>query len=211
MKLKLTDYVVSGAKRLFRSEAKEYEKTAILIRHRAWRAATRCAALGESKEGKFESSLKEFLAFFCVIAVNEIALRTRRRSDPDLKKTLADLIRAICEGNEPSGRLVEQQASIRRILNNKKPGFEHWFYGYWNADLEGMRITQADLKDLEQKRVPGPTGEYRADAGLILLVRVSRLENADSSIPSAAIIQQHDDAIREEVAVFVKGLIEVLH
>lgn len=210
MKLKLADYVISGAKHLLHSEAKQIERVAALIRHRTGRASERCAKIGRDTEVRFHKSLKEFLAFFCVIAVNEMAIRSRRQSDAQLKAIYEKLIKAICDGHESDKALLEQQLTIRGILTPERSGFDHWFYGYWNADLEGMRITKEDLRELEERRIEGPTGNYCADASLILLVRISRLENGAASLPSDVVILEYDRMIREEVSAFVKRLKEIL-
>lgn len=210
MKLKLAYYVMSRAKHLFHPAAKEYDQVGLLIRHRALRASMRCAKLGRNTDVQFHKSLKEFLAFFCAIAVNEIALRSDRQSDEELKSIYEKVRQGICEGHEPDPSLVQHQLTVQRVMTYKKSGFDHWFYGYWNADVEGMRITPQDLAVLEEKGISPPPGNPCERAGLILLIRLARLENADFSIPVPLRLRSYDGAIREEVASFVRALNRLL-
>jgi hypothetical protein len=210
MKLKLADYVISRTKHLLRPDDKEYERIGTSIRRSAVRAATRCAKIGRNNDVQFNKSLKEFLAFFSVIAVNELGIKLGRRSDEELRNVYEKLIRAICEGPEPDPSLRDRQLTISGLITYKRSGFDHWFYGYWNADLEGMRVTPEDLKELESRQIPGPSGDYCGDASFILLVRVSRLGTAQSSIPPASVILTYDAAIKEEVDVFVRELKRII-
>ena len=210
MKLKLAQNVMSRAKRLFHFEARAFERAGTLVRHGSLRAAIRCSKLGTNTDVQFHKSLKEFVAFFCVIVVNEIAIQFGRESEEELKVVYDKLMKSVCEGNEPDRTLLEHQLNVARLITYKKSGFDHWFYGYWNADLEGMRITPADLKELELRQIPGPSGSHCADAGLILLIRVARLETNDQSIPDVTQIVTYDTVIQEEVAGFVRALKEIL-
>lgn len=210
MKLKLAYYVMSRAKHLFHPEAKEYDRAGALIRHRAQQAAERCAKIGRNTDIQLLKSLKEFLAFFCVIALNELALKSHQQFDEELKASYAKLIKAVCEGAEPNASLIPHQLAVSRVITYKKSGFDHWFFGYWNADFQGMRVTPQDLTDLEGKGIQLPTGNASAEAGLILLVRVAKLESPTGSLPSVASIRSYDRAIREEVTEFVRALKEIL-
>lgn len=210
MKLRLAQYVLSQAKHLLRSEVKAFDQVGALIRRRAVRAAERCSRLGRNNDIQLHKSLKEFLAFFCVVAVNELGIRLGTRSDEELKNVYGKLVKSVCEGTEPDEGLLPHRVTVNGLITYKKSGFDHWFYGYWNADLEGMRITKDDLKQIEQRQIQGPTGDYCGDASFILLVRVARLENTQSAIPSAPVMIQYDTAIRDEVDAFVRELKQIL-
>jgi hypothetical protein len=206
MKLKLADYVISRARTLWRPDDKDYAPIGALVRQCAVRASGRCARLGRNNDVQFNKSLKEFLAFFCVISVNELGIKLGRRSDEELRAVYEKLIRSICEGPETDPDLRVRQLTINGLMTYKRSGFDHWFYGYWNADLDGMRITPDDLKELESRQIPGPTGDYCGDASFILLVRIARLGSPQPSIPPAPVLLSYDAAIKEEVDVFVREL-----
>jgi hypothetical protein len=210
MKLKLTDYVISRAKHLLRFNTQDYERTGALIRRSAVQAAEKCARIGRNNDVQFNKSLKEFLAFFCVVTVNELGLRLGRKSDEELRTIYEALLKAICDGPETEKSLLDHQVTIRALITYKRSGFDHWFYGYWNADLEGMRISKDDLQELESKQIQGPTGDYCRDASFILLVRISRLGNAQASIPSPTVMLAYDNVIRDQVDVFLRNLQQVL-
>ncbi len=210
MKLKLAKRVLSRAKHLLRFQAQDLEAVGSLIRHSSVRAAMRCAKLGRNTDLQFHKSLKEFLAFFCVIAVNELALKGPCETEEDLLGLYQKILEATCQGKESNPEQLDQQLVISRVISYKKSGFDHWFYGYWNADFDGMRISKQDLEQLGNRHVPGPSGSYSADAGLILLLRVARLENAQNTIPAAAVLRDYDSAIRMEVSTFVRKLKETL-
>ncbi len=210
MKLKLAYYVMSRAKHFLQPQEKEFDRAGILIRHRALHAATRCATMGRNTDIQLHKSLKEFLAFFCVITLNEIAIKSNQQSDVDLKQTYAKLIKAVSEGPEPDPNRLSHQLVVSRITTYKKSGFDHWFFGYWNADFQGMQITDGDLGELKQKRIQLPSGSASADAGLILLVRLARLHTRNSTLPETSTIRLYDQAIREEVTEFVRALKDVL-
>ncbi|MFO1497032.1 MAG: hypothetical protein U1G07_01320 [Verrucomicrobiota bacterium] len=210
MKLKLAQNVMSRAKRLFHLDGKVYEKAGVLIRHAALRAAIRSSKTGSNTDVQCHKSLKEFLAFFSVIVVNEMAMNSGRQSEEELKGVYQQVVKATCEAAEPDPTLLDHQLTVNRLITYKKSGFDHWFYGYWNADFEGMRITDAELAELTEKGIPGPSGNACADAGLILLIRVARLEDVQLKIPSPEQIWKYDAVIQEEVTGFVRSLKEIL-
>ena len=139
-----------------------------------------------------------------------MALRFSQQSEPQLKQIYERLTQSVREANLPRKITPEQQSAVRQTLNSQNPSFDHWFYGYWNADLEGMRVTDADLKDLQEKQIERPTGNYRADASLILLVRIAKSESDQDSIPAATALAEYDRTIRNEVSAFVKDLSPIL-
>lgn len=92
MKLKLGQGVMSRTKRFFQPEAREFDRAGALIRRGSLRAATRCSRLGSNTDAQFQASLKEFLAFFCVIMVNELAMKSGRQSEDELKAIYRKLV-----------------------------------------------------------------------------------------------------------------------
>lgn len=205
MKLKLGHFL-SRAQRLLRSEARAYEQAGALIRRRAWQAAERCARLGRNNDVQRNKSLKEFLAFFAVVTVNELGIKLGTRSNEELREVYHRLVAAIAEGPDPDPALAKHRVTINGLIRYKKSGFDHWFYGYWNADLEGMRISLRDLKRLEEESIDGPTGDYGGDASLILLVRLARLENAQGVLPARPAVLAYEAIIRDESDAFLREL-----
>jgi hypothetical protein len=210
MKLKLPDSLLAQAKRLLHLQPNQLDRIGLLIRHHACEAAEHCAFLSRKTDLRYHKALKEFLAFFSAVAVNEIALREGSRGQSALESIYASLKRAICEAAETNPALLAHQLTVRRLLSAKRSGFDHWFYGYWNADFEGMQVSALERESLETSGVGGPTGEGSTDARLILVVRLARLAPAPTDQPFGPILKEFDESAREELRRFSEGLKRVL-
>ncbi|MHC1765489.1 MAG: hypothetical protein AB9869_14505 [Verrucomicrobiia bacterium] len=210
MKLQLAQRVVSRAMSLLHTGVGEYDRMGALVRRRSLSAARECSNIGSDTDLQFEQSLKEFLAFFSVIAVNELAIRSGERSEDELRRVYERLASSICESRERDKSFLQDQATVRRLIREKHAAaFDHWFYGYWNADFVGMRVTEHDLAALGETRGPEPAGSYCTDAALILLARVARLETLELTIPPPSRLLYYDRAIQRHVASFVASLNDV--
>jgi hypothetical protein len=203
MKRKLADYVVSKARHLFDREVKFYDNAGVLIRQRAMAAARTVARLGRNTDVEFHKALKEFLAFFCVLAVNEIAIKPGPQGNRELPSIYKAVLTAVCEGAEPDPARRADQLTINRLITYKKSGFDHWFYGYWNADFGGMRVSTRLLEELAQCEIAVPSGDTSRDAMLILLVRLGQQDRRRAGLPPAHMLKQYQTAIQQEITRFL--------
>jgi hypothetical protein len=206
MKFKLARRVMSRAMGLLHPAARDSDHIAALVRQRSFAAARECSKLGSDTDPHLQSLLKEFLAFFSVLAVNEIAIRSGERSGDALERIYKRLVTSVSEAYESSSIPLRDEATVRRLINENNAAFDHWFYGYWNADFAGMRVTPRDLAQLGEIKRCEPAKSYGTDAALILLARVAKLESADESIPDPSRVQAYDRVIQQHVASFGASL-----
>ncbi|MSU22082.1 MAG: hypothetical protein EXS30_11890 [Pedosphaera sp.] len=84
------------------------------------------------------------------------------------------------------------------------------FQGYWNGDFEQMRITETNIIELYAKGISAPNASPKQNAYYILIVRLSRKETHDLSVPPALVFIQLEDVIREEIPRFTSEIRRIL-
>lgn len=192
-----------------------YARVAAVIRFASIVTANKLTDLGQKNETQFMGSLKEFLAFFCTVACNEICIRTDSENK-DLVPSCYSSLRDAFFGEQPNSDLEplrvpeEMKLLVAAMVNAPESNFHSYFWSYWNGDLHSLRVSPADIEEVEKRGVEKPSHGETGAAAYALLVRTCRYENPHSIIPPTIVFLAYDKIIREEVNNFLGVLRAVL-
>lgn len=194
---------------LFAPKASLDDRVAALIRDQSILTAARCCQLSQgNNKTQFLASMREFMAFYATIAVNEISIRNSTTATKESPGTIFQrLFKAIC-----AGKLVKSDWKLIQtaILCDVKSKFDSFFYAYWNADLVALRITPKDLVNLESKGTMSPPDDEPGRAFFAVLVRTCRLDNEEGLIPPTILVALFDQVIRQEASDYLQKLKKIL-
>jgi hypothetical protein len=193
-----------------------YPRVAAVIRHASFTAADRLTQLGQKNFAQASGSLKEFLAFYCTVACNEICTKT---SSTQVSECYLAIRHAVCDAFDGEPRTADLQdlrlpdeakLLVIAIVDEPESKFDSYFWAYWNGNLGSLRVSEADIEEFTKNGINRPSEGPMAAAAYALLVRNCRYENSTLKNPPAIVCVGTHKIITEEVANFLQVLRRLL-
>lgn len=191
-----------------------YSKVAALIRFTSGVCTIQFPDSEQFTLSQLSRCVKEFLAFFCTIACNEIC------KDKPEREAVAQAYAALREAfNGPQNEDLKAlkvgenvRLAVAEMVNGPEARFNSYFWSYWNGDLSSLRISPADIEELSKRGCEPPRHGHAAAAAYALLIRVSKhaVNSPANVLPPTIVIAVCDDVIGKEVAKYVERLKAIL-
>lgn len=148
------------------------------------------------------SRLLEFLAYFSAVAMRTILSTTGEPFSPQAWENCFQ--RLVNEGFRqfPNLKGLNKEVwgfclLIADMVKHPVWQFRDRVLAYWNRDLEAMRITQADLADLQSKGFDYRTFPASSLDLFALFTRISRFDSTEPVIPPALSLIAYDKIIAD--------------
>jgi tetratricopeptide (TPR) repeat protein len=192
-----------------------YPQIAALISIAVCYAAEKCADMGKRDRTQYCAAQMEFLAFYCTVACNEVAVKTNGVGFD----AVLDVYKKVCSefySAEHVGKTYESAAmEMQGIVWKPDTKHESYFKAYWNGSFRALMISDEVLKTFAEygysASPPEDSSAHTLNAFLALVIRNCQIgANDDQSLPPALVCAMYHQFILEEVKKFVERLRSIL-
>jgi tetratricopeptide (TPR) repeat protein len=198
-----------------------YPQIAALISIAVCYAAEKCADMGNRDKTQYCAAQMEFLAFYCTVACNEVAVKINSLGF----SAVLDVYKKICTafysvehvGKTYEKAVLQMQAIVWWELDTKH---EAYFKAYWNGSFKALMISDEVLMKFAEYGYSAshPDGlsacsahAHALKAFLALVIRNCQIAaRDDKSLPPAVLCAMYYHFINGEVKMFVEKLRSIL-